>query len=81
MALRMLGIVALAAASSACVISETRPVEYEPAERAQTEIADSHRLNIGVAVFDPGLPEEGSRAAEKETISPAVREAEGRYIA
>ncbi len=72
---------ALAAVCSACVVSETRPVEYTPAERAQTEIAASHRLGIGVAVLDPGIPEEGSRAAKKETISPEVREAEANFIA
>jgi hypothetical protein len=71
----------LAAVCSACVVSETRPVEYTPAERAQTEIAVSHRLGIGVAVLDPGIPEEGSRAAKKETISPEVREAEANFIA
>jgi hypothetical protein len=74
-------VAALAAVCSACVVSETRPVEYTPAERAQTEIADSHRLGIGVAVLDPGIPEEGSRAAKKETISPEVREAEANFIA
>jgi len=31
-------------------------------------------------VLDPGIPEEGSRAAKKGNISPDVREAEARYI-
>jgi hypothetical protein len=78
---RILAVAALALVSAACVVSESRPVEYTPAERAQTEVADSHRLNIGIAVLDPGLPEEGSRAASKENVSPAVREAEGHFIA
>lgn len=78
--LRILGIALLAATGTACVVSETRPVEYTPAERAGTEVADSHRLNIGISVLDPGIPEEGSRAAKKGNISPDVREAEARYI-
>jgi hypothetical protein len=59
MTARVICVAALAAVCSACVVSETRPVEYTPAERAQTEIAVSHRLGIGVAVLDPGIPEEG----------------------
>jgi hypothetical protein len=78
--LRILTVIVLALAGSACVVSETRPVEYKPAERAQTEVADTHRLNIGVAVLDPGVPEAGSRAAKKENVSPQVREAEARFI-
>ena len=78
---KILTLSALTLASAGCVVSETRPVEYTPAERAQTEVADSHRLNIGVSVLDPGIPEEGSRAAKNATISPQVREAEARYIA
>ncbi len=78
---KLLSLGALALASAGCVVSETRPVEYTPAERAQTEVADSHRLNIGVAVLDPGVPEEGSRAAKNAAVSPQVREAEARYIA
>jgi hypothetical protein len=79
--LRLLGVALLATTSAACVVSETRPVEYTPAERANTEVADAQRLNIGIAVLDPGIPEEGSRAAKKGDISPDVREAEARYIA
>ena len=34
--LRLLGVALLATTSAACVVSETRPVEYTPAERANT---------------------------------------------
>ena len=64
---KILSLSALALASAGCVVSETRPVEYTPAQRAQTEVADSHRLNIGVSVLDPGIPEAGSRAAKNAT--------------
>lgn len=68
-------------AASACVVSETRPVEYIPAVRADTEVPTQQRLNIGISVFDPGIPEEGTRAREKMRVPPDVREAESRYLA
>jgi len=68
-------------AASACVVSETRPVEYLPAVRADTEVPTQQRLNIGISVFDPGIPEEGTRAREKMRVPPDVREAESRYLA
>lgn len=67
--------------ATACVVSETRPVEYKPAVRAAAEVPAQQRLNIGISVFDPGIPEEGTRAREKMTVPPDVREAESRYLA
>ena len=68
-------------AATACVVSETRPVEYKPAVRADTEVPVQQRLNIGIDVFDPGIPEEGTRAREKMRVPPDVRNAESRYLA
>ncbi len=68
-------------ATTACVVSETRPVEYKPAVRADTEVPDRERLSVGISVFDPGIPEEGTRARAKLNVPPEVREAESRFLA
>jgi hypothetical protein len=68
-------------AATACVVSETRPVEYKPAVRADAEVSVQKRLNIGIDVFDPGIPEEGTRARAKMRVPPDVRKAESRYLA
>ena len=62
-------------------MSETRPVTYKPAINAQTEIPVFKRLDVGIAAFDPGLPEEGSKDAAAMAIPKEVREAEAQFIA
>ncbi|MDN5862830.1 MAG: hypothetical protein L0H19_05205, partial [Salinisphaera sp.] len=55
-------------------------VDAAPAEHAEQEIAAAKLLNVNVAVFDPGIPEDAQTLADNN-IFPAVREAEGRYLA
>ena len=62
-----------------CVVSETRPEPYTPAAQAQVEIPEARLLDIGVGVFETGLPDEGE--ATEEGVFRNVREAEASYIA
>ncbi len=62
-----------------CVVSETRPEPYTPAEQAQVEIPDARLLDIGVGVFETGLPDEGE--ATEEGVFRNVRQAEASYVA
>lgn len=65
-------------ALAGCVISEVRPEEYTPAVQAQQEVPEDRLLDVGVALFDPGLPEKGDDP--EKGIFRNVREAESRYI-
>ncbi len=50
--------------------------------QAQTEIAEEDLLDIGVQIFDPGLPEDEADLYEMEQkgVFPEVRKSEARYI-
>lgn len=53
------------------------PVE---AIQAQTEIPEDLLLDVGIQVFDPGLPEDDEHALEDEGVFPGLRKSEARYI-
>ena len=58
-----------------------RTIDYEQTElvRAQGEVPDAQRLDVGIILFEPGIgksPEED----EKKLIFPEVRQAEARYM-
>jgi hypothetical protein len=48
---------------------------------AQTEIDLDALLDVGIVIFDPGLPEESDSSLEEEGIFAEVRKAEARYMA
>ncbi|HJS22070.1 MAG TPA: hypothetical protein VJ764_05390 [Steroidobacteraceae bacterium] len=67
-----------------CVVSETRPQPKVHAVQATTEIPEGELLDVGVRIFDPGIPPEVENDAElqaKKGIYPDVRRAEARYMA
>jgi hypothetical protein len=79
----LLGVLAGALAASGCV-KETRPLPVMQATQATTEIPDNQLLDVGVHIFDPGIPpevEEDPDMMDKLRIYPDIRRAEARYIA
>jgi hypothetical protein len=50
------------------------------AVQAQAEIADDVLLDVGIQIFDPGLPEEDEDALEEEWVYAGVRKSEARFI-
>ena len=64
---------------SACVSEKIRVVNKTQAIQAQEEIPESLLLDVGIRVFDPGIPEDES-TWEKSNVYPAVRRAESRYV-
>jgi len=67
-----------------CVVSETRPLPKVHPIQATAEIPESELLDVGVRVFDPGIPPEVENDAElqqKKGIYPDVRKAEARFMA
>lgn len=67
-----------------CMVKETRPLPKINAVQAQAEIPADELLDVGVRVFDPGIPKEIEHDTEELTergIFPDVRRAEARHMA
>ena len=78
LAMRLSGVLMLLVVLGGCAASRT--VEYDQVEmvRAETEVASAELLDVGVLLFDPGVPEE---MQEPDGFTfPAVRRAEARYM-
>jgi len=70
-------------AAAGCV-KETRPQPVLQATQATTEIPADQLLDVGVHIFDPGIPkavEDDPDMADKLRIYPDIRQAEARYMA
>ncbi len=79
----LLGIL-LSVALGGCVVSETRPQPKVHPVQATVEIPANELLDVGVRVFDPGIPPEVENDTElqnKKGIYPDVRKAEARFMA
>ena len=65
------------------MVKETRPQPKLVAVQATHEIPADQLLDVGVRLFDPGVPkeiEEHPEKGEKPRISPDIRKAEARYM-
>ena len=73
---------------AACVVllsacTTAREIQYTQVglKRAETEIAQEQLLNVGILVFDPGLPEDlSAQEMNQKLIFPEIRRAEARYM-
>src|SRR3954469_3648340 len=66
-----------------CVTSETKPVPKIEPKQATVHIPDAELLDVGIRVFDPGIPQnikDDEEALAKKRIYPDLRKAEARYI-
>ena len=73
----------LAAFSAGCVVQETRPLPQLQAVQATEQIPESELLDVGIRLFDPGIPEgleDDPQRIEKTRIYPEIRRAEARYM-
>jgi hypothetical protein len=77
----MAGVAAVLACAllAGCVAERVRVVNKTQAIQASEEIPESQLLDVGIEIFDPGIPEDES-SWQKLGIYPAVRKAESRYI-
>jgi hypothetical protein len=64
---------------SACSTQEVVRANALPATRAQQPVAENRLLDVGIVIFDPGLPEDRKELTESN-IFPDVRKAEARCI-
>lgn len=73
----------LAPLAAGCVVQETRPLPQLQAVQATEEVPTERLLDVGIHVFDPGIPkevEENPERADETRIYPEIRRAEARYM-
>ncbi len=63
-----------------CVSQTVRSVDMTPPREASKQIAESDLLDVGVAVWDPNIPEDYD-VQVKEIITPDIRRAEANFMA
>ncbi len=76
-------LLALSFVLTGCVTSETKPIPKVAAKQATVHIPEAELLDVGIRVFDPGIPknlEDDVEALAKKRIYPDLRKAEARYI-
>ena len=81
--LRLAALVLATAASTGCVVQETRPLARVDAKQALEVIPPEQRLDVVVHTFDPGIPEDlagDEDALATKRIYPELRKAEARYF-
>ena len=61
-----------------CATHTVKSTSYTPIQRASENVAEEFLLDIGVAIFDPGL--DGLTRREEETTNAQIRVAESRYV-
>ena len=64
---------------TACVSQTVRTVDMTAPSQPSTDIPEALLLDVGVALFDPGIPEDPDKR-EQKVIIPDVREAEANFI-
>ena len=82
-ALKRLNVKAVSIAMAAIVLTScathtVKSTSYTPIQRASENVAEEFLLDVGVAIFDPGL--DGLTRREEETTNAQIRVAESRYV-
>jgi hypothetical protein len=78
-----LGVTALGATLSGCMVNEIKPLEKLQPVQAQQQIPASELLDVAVREFDANLPPENERDEEalaKKHVYPDIRKAESKFI-
>ncbi len=74
---------ALVTVASGCVVQETRPLPQLQATQATASVPSAQLLDVGLHLFDPGIPPEvveNPEAGAKQRLFPEIRRAEARYL-
>ncbi len=81
--LRLSTLLLAATVATGCVVQETRPLPLLQATQSTQEIPEDQLLDVGIHLFDPGIPpevEEDEELAAKKRIFPEIRRAEARFL-
>ncbi|MEL7450969.1 MAG: hypothetical protein AAFN78_17275, partial [Pseudomonadota bacterium] len=65
--------------ASGCVSQTVIKANSTPAIKAESDLPENQLLDIGIALFDPGIPEDFEETLKK-LINPGVRRAEAGYM-
>lgn len=76
----MLSMLLVMATLAGCVSTSVNRVRSVQAKTATQEIPNLQLMNVNIAVFDPGIPN-NREDADQPALYPAVRKAEARYMA
>lgn len=74
---KLIGLILLAAVVSACETHTIKTTSYTPIIQDSQNISEEFLLDVGVALFDPGLDE--IKKSEEDTVNHEIRVAESRY--
>ena len=75
---RLLALTVVTLAASACATHTVKSTTYSPIIQDSASVPEELLLDIGVAVFDPGIDEISSK--DEETTNQDIRVAESRYV-
>ena len=78
LALRSLLAIALVSLLGACVNQTVKSTSVPAIKNASVEVPEGQLLDVGIAVFDPGIDDYDEE--EDQRIYPEVRRAEARYM-
>jgi len=73
----LIGIILLASTLGACATHTVKSTTYTPVVQGSANVPEDLLLDVGVAVFDPGIDE--IKRADEETTNSQIRVAESRY--
>ena len=74
---RLLAVVAAALFLGACATHTVKTTSYTPVISDSQNVPEELLLDVGIAIFDPGLDE--IKSSEEETTNHQIRVAESRY--
>jgi hypothetical protein len=77
--LKVLAMLSIAVMLQACAVSRTVNYDEVDLQSATVEIPEYALLDVGIVLFDPGIPDSVEEQQE-EFVFPEVRRAEARYI-
>jgi hypothetical protein len=77
-AIRAAALLAMALVLSGCVSKSVKSTSVPRVNGATVEVAEAQLLDVGIAVFDPGIADYDE--TDDERIYPEVRKAEARYM-
>ncbi|MFK7956177.1 MAG: hypothetical protein AB8B96_08780 [Lysobacterales bacterium] len=72
-------LIACAVTLSACTTQTVKTVNSVPIDKADQELSQEQLLDVGLQIFDPGIPAD-QKDQDDDNIYPAVRRAEARYV-
>ncbi|MEM8932781.1 MAG: hypothetical protein AAGE94_16470, partial [Acidobacteriota bacterium] len=78
---RSIWALALLAVVVVALPAEARKVRPEVLETARADIPEALLLDVGIEIFDPGLPSGDEYAEEENGVYPDIRKAEARFLA